>query len=275
MPQVRVGEIGLHYERSGRGPAVVFLNGLMMSARLWSPQVAALSDRFECVRYDLRGQLLSDKPPGDYSFDDHVGDLVGLLDVLGLERVHLIGLSFGGAVAVAFAAAHPARVRSLAVMASIAQSTRAHRHRFQDWMNVLDSAPRELFEHSLRQNYSDDYLRANQEVIRAAKVWFSGQSPAFYQGLRHLAPAIRDVDLLDRLGAIACPTLVLAAERDRLVEPESTAAIAAAIPGARLMRVDAGHALTLEQPERVNALLRGFLEEVEGVNEASARTASP
>ena len=152
MPLLGLSDVQLYWEQTGSGSPVVFINGIMMSARSWRPQVEAIGARFRCINYDLRGQLMSGKPAGDYRFERHTADLLALFDALDLRQAHLVGISYGGAVGQLFAARHPERVRSLSLIATTAESGAEHRRRFQHWLSVLATQPRELFAHSLRQN---------------------------------------------------------------------------------------------------------------------------
>ena len=120
MADVTVRGARHHVQRLGAGPrTVVFVHGLVMDNlssfyfTLANP-VALIAD---VVLYDLRGHGLSERTPRGYAVPDHVADLRALVDALAIDRpVHLVGNSFGGVVALAFAAAHPARVASLALI---------------------------------------------------------------------------------------------------------------------------------------------------------------
>ncbi|HWN44225.1 MAG TPA: alpha/beta hydrolase, partial [Thermoanaerobaculia bacterium] len=101
----------LTYRIDGEGEPVLLLNGGMMTLTAWEPVVAALDSRFQVVRCDFRGQLQSPGEP-EPSLEAHVRDLVELIDGLGLERVHVVGTSYGGLVGLLFAALHPKRTAS-------------------------------------------------------------------------------------------------------------------------------------------------------------------
>jgi 3-oxoadipate enol-lactonase len=117
MPVTEIRGTSIAYELAGEGPPLVFLNGVMMTVQSWVFQRRALAGRFRCVLHDFRGQLLS---PGRVAhMSEHVDDLAALLDHLGIESAHVAGTSYGGEVGMMFAAAHPERVRSLAVITSV------------------------------------------------------------------------------------------------------------------------------------------------------------
>jgi pimeloyl-ACP methyl ester carboxylesterase len=114
MPTARVNGIGVHYQVVGRPPDVVMIHGLSSNLAFWHLRFALpLSRRFRATTYDLRGHGYSDTPPAGYSSAEMAKDLCGLLDHLGIERAHLVGHSFGAAVALHFAVLFPRRVRTL------------------------------------------------------------------------------------------------------------------------------------------------------------------
>src|SRR5262245_48758389 len=96
----------LFYEVKGAGPAVVLIHGGQLDSRMWDDQFDALAKGFTVIRYDVRGYGGSFQPDRPYSDAD---DLAGLLDYLETQKVHVVGLSLGGRIAVDFAVAHPKR----------------------------------------------------------------------------------------------------------------------------------------------------------------------
>ncbi len=114
MPTVRTGDIETYYLSRGSGPPVVFVHGMIMNVAMWEPQMAALSDAFTTIAYDVRGHGRtggSERSP--YSIDRFARDLDDLLSALDVDRAVICGLSMGGAIAQAFAAAHPEKVAGL------------------------------------------------------------------------------------------------------------------------------------------------------------------
>ena len=104
-----MSSVDVHTVVTGRaaGPTLVLSNSLGSTHRMWDAQLDALNARFRVVRYDVRGHGASPVPAGPYAIDDLADDLVGLLDRLGVERAHLVGLSLGGMTAMRVAARNP------------------------------------------------------------------------------------------------------------------------------------------------------------------------
>ena len=114
MPKALVNGLRLHYQRAGQGADLVLIHGLAANVAFWYLAVVpALIGEFRVTAYDLRGHGYSDTPPSGYTSADMAADLDALLDHLGVERAHLVGHSFGGAIALHHAALHPERVASL------------------------------------------------------------------------------------------------------------------------------------------------------------------
>src|SRR5438270_322836 len=118
MPRAPLGEIDLYYLLEGprNRPAVVLINGFSAPLEMWAPTVPALVPTYRVLLYDLRGHGRSDLPLGGYDLATQAGDLLGLMDHVGLESAHLVGDAAGGGIAVEVALSRPERVRSLTLV---------------------------------------------------------------------------------------------------------------------------------------------------------------
>src|SRR5688572_5921666 len=117
MPALKVNQVELNYLQIGDGPDLIMVHGLAASLAYWYLRIApALAQHFRVTLYDLRGHGLSEMPPEGYTTETMAADLEALMDQLGIEQAHLVGHSYGGAVALHLAAFLPARARSLSLI---------------------------------------------------------------------------------------------------------------------------------------------------------------
>jgi pimeloyl-ACP methyl ester carboxylesterase len=117
MPRARINGLSVHYQQVGQGPDLVLVHGLFCNLAFWYLTVAPmLAKRFRVTVYDLRGHGHTERMPTGYRAIDLADDLVALLDHLGIDRAHLVGHSFGGAVTLACAARHPHRGATLSLV---------------------------------------------------------------------------------------------------------------------------------------------------------------
>ncbi|QFS90475.1 3-oxoadipate enol-lactonase 2 [Mycobacterium sp. THAF192] len=240
---------------SGRtvGPVVVLSNSLGSTHRMWDAQLAALNERFTVVRYDTRGHGASPVPAGAYSIDDLTDDLVALLDRLGVQRAHVVGLSLGGMTAMRLAARNPERVHRLALLCTGAQlppaqawTDRAATVRAGGSVAVADAVVERWFS----PGYAGD--RAGWRAMVAA-------TPT--EGYAGCCEAIAKLDLREQLSSITAPTLVIAGADDPATPPAKLAEIADAIKDSRLLVVDdAAHLANVEQPQIITPALIEHLE---------------
>lgn len=259
MPFFRTRQVQIQWRAVGQGPPVAFLNGVLMTMDSWKLQTLELSERYRCLMHDFRGQLLSSKPDAPWTLNDHAEDFASLLDHLGIEDCHVVGTSYGGEVGMLFAARWPERVRSLSVIASVSELGPDTDAIVLEWRRAALEAPETLYRTMLPTTFSPGFIAANPRLIEQGEERLRSCDTRFFQAFAGLIDAFRKVNLTPHLGAIRCPTRVIAAENDRLKPPRYSRIIADGIPDSELMVVPgAGHAVVLEQPARVNEALLGF-----------------
>lgn len=247
------------------GPPVLLVMGLAYPAAMWFRLVPALAERFRVLRVDNRGAgLTGDVPGAPYTVPTMAGDCLAVLDAAGVDAAHVIGISMGGLISQELVHAAPDRVRSLCLVAT--HPGVAHAVWDPEAMAMLASrgqmTAREAAERSVPFNYAPGTPRARLEEDWAVRLPLAG-SPAGY--LAQVAGSSQ-WDGYDRLASIGVPTLVVHGTLDRLVPPDNGRAIAARVPGARLVLVDdANHVLMTDQPEKVERLLLDWLEEQAGL----------
>ncbi|OBF28016.1 3-oxoadipate enol-lactonase [Mycobacterium sp. ACS4331] len=245
----------VHAVVTGRadGPVVVLANSLGATHHMWDAQLDMLNERFRVVRYDTRGHGASPVPDGPYSIDDLADDVVGLLDRLGVERAHLVGLSLGGMTAMRVAARNPERVDRMVVLCTAAYLPPAHGWS-QRAATVRADGAGAVAEAVVQRWFSQDF-------DGALTYWRDMVAGTPAEGYAACCEAIAELDLRQDLSAITAPTLAIAGADDPATPPARLEEIVAAVPGSRLLVVEhAAHLANAEQPGVVTAALIEHLE---------------
>ncbi len=243
--------------QAGR-PWVVFSHSLAADHSMWWPQVDLVAQRFNVLRFDTRGHGKSAVPPGPYTLEQLADDLLQLLAAERIERCHYVGLSMGGMIGQVAALRDPRPFASL-VLADTSSRIPPEVHPVWEQRiaaalaggmgAVAPSTLERWFTAPFRERRPDDVARVDR-LIRATNV----------NGYAGCSRAIMQLDVTARLGQVNCPVLVLVGDKDPGTPPAMAEAIAQAIPGARLEVIaDAAHFANVEQAERFNAALQGFL----------------
>jgi pimeloyl-ACP methyl ester carboxylesterase len=270
---VNVVELGPEHGEGMTQP-LVFVHGLSGSWPNWLEQLPAFAAEHRVVTLDLPGFGHSPMPPQTISIAGYARLLDRLLGELGVDAAAVVGNSMGGFIAAELAIAFPQRVERLVLVSAAGIST--HRHRGS--VTVLPAM--RTFERILMASgawtasKSDAVVRrarlrdaALGVVVRhperldaalAAEQVRGAGKPGFIQGLE----TVLDYEIRERLGEIACPTLIVWGERDRLISVRDADVFAELIPNSRkVVFGDTGHMAMLERPEAFNALLDEFLSE--------------
>lgn len=260
MDCVRINDVLLHYRLAGPAdaPVLALANSLGTDARIWDGVIEALSSRYRVLSYDKRGHGLSDTPPGDYALDDHVDDLAGLLDHLGIERLALAGVSVGGLIAQGFALRDPERLTALILCDTAPKVGDA-----SGWNARIDTVRKDglgaIADMVMDRWFSPDFQQQRPDELAMWRNLFLRSDP---EGYAATCATLRDTDLTAQIGAIAVPTLVVAGAADRSTPVDLVRGCAEAIAGARFKILDGvGHIPSIEQPAALAALMEQFVKE--------------
>jgi len=231
-----VNGIALSYTLEGPAdaPVVTLSHALGAAGALFDAQAAQLRPRYRVLRYDARGHGASDVPPGPYTLSALAADALGLLDHLGIERTHFVGLSMGGLVGMAAALAAPARIRSLVLCDTTACYGEAGQAMWRERLRTVETEglTEALIERTLEIWFSPRFRAEAPAAVDRVRAMLRATDPGGYAAA---ARAIGFVDLRDQLAAIRCPTLVVVGADDPGTPPAMARELAARIPGARLL----------------------------------------
>lgn len=257
MPFAELSDVKLHYQLDGDAnlPVLVLSNSLGTNFEMWQPQMAALTQHFRVLRYDTRGHGRSSVTEGPYSIAQLGGDVIALLDHLGLRRVHFCGLSMGGITGMWLALHHASRLDKLVLC-----NTAAYIGPPENWTNRAAAVERDGVG-SIAAAVVDKWLTPD----------FSAQQPELVQRLRAMLGntdargyaanclAVRDSDLRGEIGRITTPTLVIAGSGDIPTPPADGRFLAETIPGAQYVELYAAHLSNLQQVDGFSQAVVKFL----------------
>lgn len=266
LAYAKLNGIHIYYELKGNPEAaetVVFLNGVMASTNSWAFQVPVFEKAgFQVLLHDFRGQLLSDKPKGPYTFHQHAEDLKALLKELKIEKAHIIGTSYGGEVGMRFAVDFPQYVKTLAVIDSVSELDEILRIFSKVWKSLaLQKDPEAFFWGIVPSIYGNTFLEKNREVLKKRAEALKQVDPSYFEGQAELYETfLLDVNMTGDLKNISCPTLVVCGQEDILKPVRFSKIIAEHIPNSEFAIIpDCGHVTIFEKPGVLNSMLLGFV----------------
>lgn len=268
MPYKTIGEKKLFYEDQGKGFPLLFGHSYLWDAAMWTPQVQVLSSSYRCIVPELWGHGRSDLPPvTPCSIERLAGDHWELVTALGLDSLAIIGLSVGGMWGLHLALEHPEAVKALVLMDTFVgpepEETRLRYFKMLDIVEQAGGIPPPLIDAIVPLFFSPTTVQRNPALVNRFKESLALPAKERLSGIASLGRGIFSrASLLDRLGEIQIPTLIIVGADDHPRPPHEARQMAELIPNARLEIIEeAGHISNLEQPERVSALLRSFLQE--------------
>jgi pimeloyl-ACP methyl ester carboxylesterase len=249
----------LPFECTGDGPAVLLIMGLGLPGDAWWRTVPVLARRCRAITFDNRGAGRAEPVTGPLTIAGMAADAVSVLDAAGVERAHVYGISMGGMIAQELALRHPSRVQSLVLGATAAGGPSAtppepatlaflaRRAAMPDEEGRWASVPYVYSDRTRREGGA----RIGEDIARRRAYAFQ---PV---GYRAQLAAATGHDTASRLQSLGAPTLVVHGAEDRMVPPANGRALAAGIPGARLLELpDAAHLYTTDEPEADEAVLQ-------------------
>ena len=259
--KIQVRDITIEYELDGPedAPVLMLHHSLATSHKMWDDLSIALAQQLRVLRFDARGHGQSDAPAGDYNFEQLAGDATGLMDALGIERAHHVGLSMGGMVAQYLGIHAPERLHSLTLVSTTSNMpTRAGPIWDERIAKVKANGMAPQVEETIRRWFTRDFCESEPEVISEIGTLIKNTPVNGYCGW---GAAIRDLALTDQLGKITTRTQVLVGANDPGTPPDNSRTIANGIPDATLhIFKDASHMLPLQQPDRFIETLIDFIE---------------
>lgn len=262
MPYLDIRDCRLYYEDTQTGAeTILFSHGLLWSGKMFADQVSHLRPHYRIITYDHRGQGQSGVTSIGYDMDSLCDDAIALLQTLGIERCHFVGLSMGGFVGMRIAARYPDKLLSLTLIETSAQPepvANVPRYNllcalvrcFGTWivkkqvMNIMfgQAFLTDPQRRPLRKYWQQQLILNRRSIVRAVRGVIERK------GVEH------------ELAAIKCPTLVIVGDQDVATTPDKARFIHEHIAHSQLLVLPrAGHSSSVEEPVAVNAAMEAFL----------------
>lgn len=252
----------IYYETRGEGPPVLLIHAGVADSRMWDAQFEAFSASYRVIRFDLRGFGRSEMPSGQFA--NHV-DVRALLDQLGLQSAHVLGISFGGAIALDFALAYPGYARSLILGApSVGGAVPSERVKrfWQEEDQALQAGDLDGATELNLRLWVDGPQRTPDQVDLDVREAVRQMQLAIFR--KKIPNDVEEIDLnppaIGRLSEITVPTLILVGDLDLEEKVALSARLAAEIPDTRrVVLPGVAHMLNMERPELFNRHVLDFL----------------
>ncbi|HEY3628189.1 MAG TPA: 3-oxoadipate enol-lactonase [Terracidiphilus sp.] len=239
MPVADNGSVRIHYQTGGIAgrDVLVLSNSLGSNLHMWDKVLPRLESTCQIVRYDTRGHGLSSVPSGPYTLDQMGSDLLFLLDLLGLQRVNLCGLSLGGMVGMWMGLHAPQRIRRL-----IFANTGARILTPELWDQRIETVHNigmaSLATATLERWFTPHYRKQHPEEMQTISRMIAQTHLDGYTGC---CGVLRDTDLRADIHAITAPALVISGTHDPATPPSDGRALCAAVSHSRYVELDASH----------------------------------
>lgn len=270
MPTALSNGVGLFYEVTGRGRAIVFLHEFAGDYRNWAPQVRELSQQFRCITFNARGYPPSDVPDDikSYSHFHAVADIADVLKAAEVSTAHIVGLSMGGYAALCFAITHPEMARSIVVAGAghgsdapepFREASAALAHRILT--EGLEAGAADYLNGPIRRKFKEKDPRGFDEFRRQFAQHSATGTALTAKGCQMRRPTLYALEA--QLRELNVPALIVAGDDDEPCLAPSLF-LKRTIPNARLWVLsDTSHAINLEEPDAFNRAVLDFINDVD------------
>lgn len=264
MSHFWINQHSVFYEDEGTGQPIVLLNGIMMSTRSWAPFVDSFKTQNRLIRVDFFDQGQTDKLLGEsYTHQIQIDLLKALFDHLKLEKASIVGISYGGEIAIQFAIQHPNLVDRLVLFNTAAYTNPWLKDIGRAWISAGKTRDGEAYYNTaIPVIYSPKFYEERQSWMKNRKQVLVPvfSNPLFLDQMERLTISSESYDVKEKLHLIQAETLIVSAEEDYLTPVDNQAFVAARIPNAHWVKIPgAGHASMYEKPLLFTTLCLGFI----------------
>ena len=271
MPKVNANGVTINYERQGSGEPLVLIPYLAADNACYAFQVADYAKHFTCFSLDLRGTGASDKPDGAYSTELFADDVAAFMQVVGITRAHVAGLSLGAAIAMWLGVKHPERVLSLSLHGGWTKTDPFLKTVVESWQvmaTALSSVPETTIRGIFPWCFTPELYAAKPEYIQSLADFVRSRPAQPVSAFLQHSNAVAAHDI-DGIGRITAPTLITCGRRDALTSNRFAEPMKAQIRNAELLVFEGcSHAPLYENVQAFNEQTLQFLQRQSGAGVA-------
>jgi pimeloyl-ACP methyl ester carboxylesterase len=263
MPNLKIQDADLYFERRGAGRRLLFLNGSGATIESSELLIGVFAAAFDLVVSDYRGLGRSSPSRRPYGMSECAADALAVMDAVGWATAAVIGVSFGGMVAQELAVSAPRRVERLALLCTSSGGEGGSSYPLHELAGLTDTERSRVGSQLLDTRFDDAWLASHpRDRSLVAMMADRSRVPDIEQqrGRQEQLEARRTHDVWDRLPSIVCPTFVACGRYDGIAPAGNSEAIASRIAGAELHTYEGGHAFLAQDPDSIPAVI-SFLTE--------------
>ncbi len=264
MPKILVKDVKIYYETLGEGEPICLIMGWGGSSVMWYRQREMLAKSYKVILIDNRGTGRSAKPKYPYKMEMFIDDIKGVLDHLNISKLHLMGCSMGGMISQQFALTYPEMLSSL-ILCCTSANVKMPGVRNEDpeklflMTSVTPENLKEMFSLIFTKKYIDWLFSEEGRDEFNNLIGEMAKYPPTIKGMKNQFSAIQDHDVVNRLGEIKIPTLILVGKNDVLLPPRNSKIIHKNIANSELQILEGGHMFWIEAEKEFNKAVIDFL----------------
>ncbi|MFP4478240.1 MAG: alpha/beta fold hydrolase [Candidatus Izemoplasmatales bacterium] len=243
-------------------PKLLILNGIMMSTKSWQPFMESWLNHFQVLRVDFLDQGQSDKMDENYEQDIQIELLSNLLETLNIDKINVVGISYGGAVALAFAIKHQSKINRLILFNSNAYTNPLLKDIGRSWIKAGQTRDGSLYyKTTIPIIYSPSYYEKKLEWMKEREKVLTPifSDPSFLDAMERLTLSAESFDVRDELHTLELETMIITADEDFLTPKKDQEYLAKHIKNSHWLTIPGvGHASMYENPLLFTSLITGF-----------------
>lgn len=262
MPKVTANKITMNYDQQGAGEPLILIPYLAADHACYAFQVPEYAKHFTCISVDLRGTGESDKPQGGYTTELLADDVAALMQVMGIAKGHVAGLSLGGAVGMWLAVKHPDKVASLSVHSGWARTDGYLQTVVESWQIVANVAgvPEMTIRAIFPWCFTPELYAQSPEYLESLAAFVRSRPPQSVPDFIQQSNAVLAHDVEAHVGRILAPTHITVGSRDQLTSTRFADGLKRGIRNSELHVFDGcSHAALYERVEEFNERTLAFL----------------